>query len=71
MQEDSNWDVVEEEHPRLLIVDDSELNRALLANILNPAMKFRRPKTERKGLPSFFPEEIASAPFCWMWSCLK
>lgn len=50
MQEDSNWDVVEEEHPRLLIVDDSELNRALLANIFESSYEIQEAENGKEGL---------------------
>lgn len=50
MQKDANWDTLEEEHQRLLIVDDSELNRALLANIFESTYEIQEAENGKEGL---------------------
>lgn len=57
MQDNFIWDGQEEGHSRLLIVDDSELNRALLANIFASDYEILEAENGREGLESIQAEQ--------------
>ena len=57
MQDNSALDALEEERSRLLIVDDSELNRALLANIFQQSYEIQEAENGREGLALILSEQ--------------